>query len=133
MSDRGAPPEVRPDPIPAATVVLLRDGDDGVETLMLRRDTNLAFAGGAWVFPGGRIDPDDYPEGGAPDSRDAGDEVQLDRRPQRRRARGDGRSGAERRPVGPRVVRALDARSRRCPAAVRDVVLRGARAEREPS
>ena len=28
---------------------------------MLRRDAQLAFAGGAWVFPGGRIDPDDYP------------------------------------------------------------------------
>jgi 8-oxo-dGTP pyrophosphatase MutT (NUDIX family) len=49
--------------IPAATVVLLRDGAEGVETLMLRRDTQLAFAGGAWVFPGGRIDPEDYPGG----------------------------------------------------------------------
>jgi 8-oxo-dGTP pyrophosphatase MutT (NUDIX family) len=47
--------------IPAATVVLVRDGVDGLETLMLRRDAQLAFAGGAWVFPGGRIDPDDYP------------------------------------------------------------------------
>jgi 8-oxo-dGTP pyrophosphatase MutT (NUDIX family) len=43
--------------------VLLRDGADGVETLMLRRDSRLAFAGGAWVFPGGRIDPEDYPGG----------------------------------------------------------------------
>jgi 8-oxo-dGTP pyrophosphatase MutT (NUDIX family) len=52
-----------PPAIPAATVVLLRDGADGVETLMLRRDSRLAFAGGAWVFPGGRIDPEDYPGG----------------------------------------------------------------------
>ena len=52
-----------PPAIPAATVVLLRDGADGVETLMLRRDSKLAFAGGAWVFPGGRIDPEDYPGG----------------------------------------------------------------------
>jgi 8-oxo-dGTP pyrophosphatase MutT (NUDIX family) len=51
------------DAIPAATVVLLRDGATGVETLMLRRDTALEFAGGAWVFPGGRVDADDYPEG----------------------------------------------------------------------
>ena len=51
--------------IPAATVVLLRDDPAGLETLMLRRNTNLAFAGGAWVFPGGRIDPDDF-EGGVP-------------------------------------------------------------------
>src|SRR5213079_991706 len=52
-----------PPAIPAATVVLLRDGSDGLETLMLRRNSKLAFAGGAWVFPGGRIDPDDYPSG----------------------------------------------------------------------
>jgi 8-oxo-dGTP pyrophosphatase MutT (NUDIX family) len=51
--------------IPAATVVLLRDGDDGLETLMLRRNTKLAFAGGSWVWPGGRIDPSDYAD--APD------------------------------------------------------------------
>jgi 8-oxo-dGTP pyrophosphatase MutT (NUDIX family) len=44
--------------IPAATVVLLRDTDDGVETLMLRRNSKLAF-GGMWVFPGGRVDPAD--------------------------------------------------------------------------
>jgi len=46
--------------IPAATVVLLRDGLEGVEALMLRRNSTLTFAGGMWVFPGGRIDPDDY-------------------------------------------------------------------------
>ncbi|MET0420786.1 MAG: NUDIX hydrolase [Acidimicrobiia bacterium] len=50
-----------PAPVPAATVVLLRDSDVGIETLMLRRDSKLAFAGGAWVFPGGRVDPDDHP------------------------------------------------------------------------
>ena len=57
--------------IPAATVVLLRDTAAGVETLMLRRDTQLAFAGGAWVFPGGRIDPEDYPGGAPSDDPDA--------------------------------------------------------------
>jgi 8-oxo-dGTP pyrophosphatase MutT (NUDIX family) len=57
-----APPDspVEPGPpIPAATVVLLRDGADGIETLMLRRNSKLAFAGGMWVWPGGRVDPDD--------------------------------------------------------------------------
>ena len=44
--------------IPAATVIPLRDTDDGVEVLMLRKNSKLAF-GGMWVFPGGRIDPDD--------------------------------------------------------------------------
>jgi 8-oxo-dGTP pyrophosphatase MutT (NUDIX family) len=49
--------------IPAATVVLVRDGEHGLETLMLKRDSRLAFAGGAWVFPGGRIDDEDFPDG----------------------------------------------------------------------
>jgi len=45
---------------PAATVVLLRDGNDGCEVLLVRRNAQLSFHGGAWVFPGGRLDPDDY-------------------------------------------------------------------------
>lgn len=65
MSDASTPA------VPAATVVLLRDTPDGVETLMLRRDTQLAFAGGAWVFPGGRIDPEDYPDSTSADDPDA--------------------------------------------------------------
>ena len=38
----------------AATVILLRDGESGLETLMLRRDSKIAF-GGMSVFPGGRL------------------------------------------------------------------------------
>ena len=52
----------------AATVVLVRDApaaSAGVEALLLRRHSELAFHGGAWVFPGGRIDDDDY--GAAPE------------------------------------------------------------------
>ena len=45
---------------PAATVVLLRDGSEGLELLLVRRNARLAFHGGAWVFPGGRIDEEDY-------------------------------------------------------------------------
>lgn len=48
--------------IAAATVVLVRDGDDGVETLMMRKDSEIAF-GGMWVFPGGRVDHDDRVDG----------------------------------------------------------------------
>ena len=44
--------------IPAATVILLRDAADGIETLMLRRNSKLAF-GGMWVFPGGRVEESD--------------------------------------------------------------------------
>ena len=52
-------------PAPAATVVLVRDGVAGLEVLLAKRSSKLAFHGGAWVFPGGRIDPDDYAD--APD------------------------------------------------------------------
>ena len=45
---------------PAATVVLLREGAGGCDVLLVRRSAQLAFHGGAWVFPGGRIDPADY-------------------------------------------------------------------------
>jgi 8-oxo-dGTP pyrophosphatase MutT (NUDIX family) len=48
--------------IPAATLVIMRPAADGGpdEILMVKRSTNMAFAAGAVVFPGGRIDPDDY-------------------------------------------------------------------------
>lgn len=44
--------------VPAATVVPLRDGPEGVEVLMVHRTLVGAFADN-WVFPGGRIDPGD--------------------------------------------------------------------------
>ena len=64
----GLRPDAKPSgapAVPAATVVLIRDGRDGLEVLLARRSSELAFHGGAWVFPGGRIDPDDYAD--APD------------------------------------------------------------------
>lgn len=48
--------------IPAATVVLLRD-DPEPHVLMLHKTSKIAF-GGMWVFPGGRIDPEDHPADG---------------------------------------------------------------------
>lgn len=50
----------------AATVVLVREGAQGVEVLMLRRPDRGSFAG-AWVFPGGKIDDGDR-EQAAPDA-----------------------------------------------------------------
>ncbi len=41
---------------PAATVLLLRDGVNGVEVLMTRRSMTASFAPGAYVFPGGVVD-----------------------------------------------------------------------------
>lgn len=43
---------------PAATVLLLRESP-GLEVLMLHKSSRVAF-GGMWVFPGGKIDDDDY-------------------------------------------------------------------------
>jgi 8-oxo-dGTP pyrophosphatase MutT (NUDIX family) len=49
-----------PDPIPAATLVLMRPCANGPpQLLMMERTRSMAFAAGALVFPGGRIDPDD--------------------------------------------------------------------------
>jgi 8-oxo-dGTP pyrophosphatase MutT (NUDIX family) len=52
------------EPRPASTVVLLRDGPSGLETLMLKRNKALLFAGGMWVFPGGALEPQDIDRGG---------------------------------------------------------------------
>lgn len=47
--------------IPAATLILVRDSDNGApDVLMVERARKMAFAGGAMVFPGGRIDPGDH-------------------------------------------------------------------------
>ncbi len=45
--------------LPAATVVVLRDGEQGLEVLMLRRHVKSDVLGGAFVFPGGKLDPVD--------------------------------------------------------------------------
>jgi 8-oxo-dGTP pyrophosphatase MutT (NUDIX family) len=51
-----------PPPIPAATLILLRPAPAGAppEILMLERTRNMAFAAGALVFPGGRVDAEDH-------------------------------------------------------------------------
>lgn len=46
-------------PRPAATLLLLRDGEAGVEVLMTARHEESGFAAGALVFPGGKVDPED--------------------------------------------------------------------------
>lgn len=48
------------DAIPAASLILLRERPDGPEVLAIRRATTLRFAGDAWAFPGGRVDPADH-------------------------------------------------------------------------
>jgi 8-oxo-dGTP pyrophosphatase MutT (NUDIX family) len=46
-------------PVPASTVLLLRDGADGIEVLLVTRHAASGFAAGALVFPGGKVDPAD--------------------------------------------------------------------------
>jgi 8-oxo-dGTP pyrophosphatase MutT (NUDIX family) len=43
-------------PRPAATVILLRGGEEALEVLLVRRNPDARFMGGAWVFPGGAVD-----------------------------------------------------------------------------
>jgi 8-oxo-dGTP pyrophosphatase MutT (NUDIX family) len=43
-------------PRPAATVILLRGGAETLELLLVRRNPEARFMGGAWVFPGGAVD-----------------------------------------------------------------------------
>lgn len=47
---------------PAATVIIARDAGSGdsLEIFMLRRTQKAAFAGGMYVFPGGKVEPDDH-------------------------------------------------------------------------
>lgn len=57
---------VKPTPVtpaPAATLVLLRDRSAGpFDVLLIRRHDDSKFAAGAFVFPGGKIEPDDNPD-----------------------------------------------------------------------
>jgi 8-oxo-dGTP pyrophosphatase MutT (NUDIX family) len=53
--------------LPAATVVLVRDGADGVEVLLVQRNAGTSF-GGMWAFPGGVIEDADIPPGETPDA-----------------------------------------------------------------
>ncbi|MDF1687118.1 MAG: 8-oxo-dGTP pyrophosphatase MutT (NUDIX family) [Parvibaculaceae bacterium] len=49
--------------IPAATILLLRDGKDGLEVFMVVRHHQIDFASGALVFPGGKVAKTDLVDG----------------------------------------------------------------------
>jgi 8-oxo-dGTP pyrophosphatase MutT (NUDIX family) len=60
-ADRPAPGEVVHTGTPtvprqAASVIVLRGGEEALEVLLLRRNPAARFMGGAWVFPGGAVD-----------------------------------------------------------------------------
>jgi 8-oxo-dGTP pyrophosphatase MutT (NUDIX family) len=48
----------------AATAIMVRDGDEGLEVLLVQRNPEQRFMGGAWVFPGGAVHEDE--DGGDP-------------------------------------------------------------------
>lgn len=50
-------------PVPAATLLLIRDGKQGLEVFMVERHHQIDFATGALVFPGGKIDQADFAPG----------------------------------------------------------------------
>jgi 8-oxo-dGTP pyrophosphatase MutT (NUDIX family) len=43
-------------PRQAATVILLRGGEEGLEVLLVKRNPAARFMGGVWVFPGGAVE-----------------------------------------------------------------------------
>ena len=45
--------------IPSSTVILLRQGEDSIESLLLQKNKAITF-GGSWVFPGGRLEGSDF-------------------------------------------------------------------------
>ncbi len=51
---------VTSEPRPSATVCVLYQGDPEIEVLMVRRSASARFMAGAWVFPGGVVDPEDH-------------------------------------------------------------------------
>jgi 8-oxo-dGTP pyrophosphatase MutT (NUDIX family) len=62
--DKPAPGEelntgVATTPREAATVIVLRGGADALEVLLVKRNPEQRFMGGAWVFPGGAVDADE--------------------------------------------------------------------------
>jgi 8-oxo-dGTP pyrophosphatase MutT (NUDIX family) len=64
------------EPRQAATVIVLRDSADGPEVLLVQRNPEQRFMGGAWVFPGGATDPgEDHAEAAR---REAKEEAGLD-------------------------------------------------------
>lgn len=57
------PKQIDPASVPvtdAATILLLRDSEQGVEVFSIRRAASMVFAGGVIAFPGGGVDPSDY-------------------------------------------------------------------------
>ncbi|NCF34619.1 MAG: NUDIX hydrolase [Proteobacteria bacterium] len=66
-----------PEPKPAATILLLRDGTANLEVFMVVRHHQIDFASGALVFPGGKADPQDFAEALIPHLRGQEDDSDM--------------------------------------------------------
>ena len=66
-------------PVPAATILLVRDAPDGLEVFMVKRHHQIDFVSGALVFPGGKVHHDDN-ETGLSDFADGGADWSADKR-----------------------------------------------------
>lgn len=62
MSAKSADDDIIASALPSATVVLIRDGAEGLEALLVQRSSAVKHMGGMWVFPGGKVDEADYPQ-----------------------------------------------------------------------
>src|ERR1700740_1180344 len=76
MSENEKPVAV---PVPAATILLLRDGVDGLEVFMVKRHHQIDFVAGALVFPGGKLEKGDGDAGLAAHG-DGGEDWTAERR-----------------------------------------------------
>src|SRR5689334_810623 len=65
---------------PAASVIVLRESEDGPEVLLVQRTPKARFMGGAWVFPGGAVDEGETAEQTA--RRELGEEAAIELTPE---------------------------------------------------
>ena len=65
------------EPRQAASLILLRDSAEGGEVLLVKRNPEQRFMGGAWVFPGGAVHPDEDAEHAATAVRELEEEAGI--------------------------------------------------------
>ena len=66
------------EPRQAASLILLRDSADGAEVLLVQRNPEQRFMGGAWVFPGGAVHPGEDADHAAAAVRELEEEAGID-------------------------------------------------------
>jgi 8-oxo-dGTP pyrophosphatase MutT (NUDIX family) len=69
---------VTTEPRQAASLILLRDSAEGAEVLLVERNPQQRFMGGAWVFPGGAVHPDEDVDHGATAVRELHEEAGIE-------------------------------------------------------